>query len=174
MTVTFPMRIRAQSPARCVASSLAAVVALCVASSGCSATSETRTQLIGVSSGGGPGLPGGASGTPGAAGSSSGGPGIISIGTQGSGGSVVGPAPDGGTSSSRTPITIDACGAGNAANLSPEDVKKLAAGGQQGTLKWLYPYDGTVFPRGLKAPLFMWDAGMSAAATAVYVHIKSG
>ncbi|MET0387201.1 MAG: hypothetical protein ABW321_14630 [Polyangiales bacterium] len=37
-------------------------------------------------------------------------------------------------------------------------------------LKLLYPYDGTVFPRGMGAPLVMWDG---PAADAVYLHIKA-
>ena len=37
-------------------------------------------------------------------------------------------------------------------------------------MRWLYPYDGTVFPRGLKAPLLMWEG---PNASAVYVHIRS-
>ncbi|HEX4336489.1 MAG TPA: hypothetical protein VH062_11285 [Polyangiaceae bacterium] len=31
-----------------------------------------------------------------------------------------------------------------------------------GAVKLLYPYDGTVFPRGLGAPLLMWDANVNA------------
>jgi hypothetical protein len=68
------------------------------------------------------------------------------------------------------PISIDQAGANNPAGLGDADVKKLIAGGAPGSLKLLYPYDGTVFPRGLLAPLFMWEG---AAADAVYVHIKS-
>jgi hypothetical protein len=36
----------------------------------------------------------------------------------------------------------------------------------------VYPYEGTVFPRGMLAPDLMWD-GAAAEASAVYVHIKS-
>ena len=36
---------------------------------------------------------------------------------------------------------------------------------------WAYPYDGTVFPRGLGAPPLMWNGG--AAADAYYVHLTS-
>ncbi len=39
-------------------------------------------------------------------------------------------------------------------------------------VKWLYPYDGTVFPGGLTAPLLMWDDG-GVAEDAVYVHMQS-
>jgi predicted small lipoprotein YifL len=36
---------------------------------------------------------------------------------------------------------------------------------------WAYPYDGTVWPRGLPAPLLMWNGG--AAGDDYYVHVKS-
>ena len=69
------------------------------------------------------------------------------------------------------PITIDDCGDNNAAGLSPADLQKLkAGGGSPDALKWLYPYDGTVLPRGMLAPDLMWNG---PAADAVYVHIKS-
>jgi hypothetical protein len=67
------------------------------------------------------------------------------------------------------PVSIDQTGANNPAGLSDADVKKLVAGGG-GALKLLYPYDGTVFPRGLLAPLLMWDGPV---ADAVYLRIKS-
>jgi len=70
----------------------------------------------------------------------------------------------------REPITIDDCGATNPAGVSPMDAQLLkAGGGSPGTLKWLYPYDGTVFPRGMLAPDLMW----SGPSDVVYVHIKS-
>lgn len=37
---------------------------------------------------------------------------------------------------------------------------------------WAYPYDGTVWPRGLSAPLLMWNGG--AASDAIFVHVKNG
>jgi hypothetical protein len=40
-----------------------------------------------------------------------------------------------------------------------------------GTVKMLYPYDGTVFPRGLGAPLFMWDQNVNADR--IYIEAKS-
>jgi hypothetical protein len=46
---------------------------------------------------------------------------------------------------------------------------KLQGGGTaDATFKWLYPYDKTVFPRGLVSPTMQFDGG---AADAVYVHI---
>ncbi|WP_394827091.1 hypothetical protein [Pendulispora albinea] len=38
-------------------------------------------------------------------------------------------------------------------------------------LVWLYPYDGTVWPRGLFAPLLQWQSGR--AAKAVSIHLSS-
>jgi hypothetical protein len=74
------------------------------------------------------------------------------------------------TSITREPITIDDCGATNPAGLSPADAQLLkAGGGAPRTLKWLYPYDGTVFPRGMLAPELMW----SGPGDVVYVHITS-
>ncbi|HEX6245323.1 MAG TPA: hypothetical protein VFZ61_30585 [Polyangiales bacterium] len=68
------------------------------------------------------------------------------------------------------PVTLDHCGADNPAGLSSEQVASLKAGGSPGAMRILYPYDGTVFPRGLTAPTLMWDG---AAGEAVYVHLKS-
>ncbi|MDD9934778.1 MAG: dickkopf-related protein [Myxococcales bacterium] len=67
------------------------------------------------------------------------------------------------------PIVIDDCGDSNPAGLSPEQVDTLRAGG--GTPpRLLYPYDATVFPRGMVPPALMWDGN---EAEAVYVHIES-
>jgi hypothetical protein len=79
---------------------------------------------------------------------------------------------NGGGSDAAAPLTrfIDACTAGAPSGLSAQSTKALLAGGSPGTLRYLYPYDGTVFPRGLISPTLMWDG---ATATYVYVHIKS-
>ena len=75
------------------------------------------------------------------------------------------------TSISREPIAIDDCGAMNPAGLSAADAAE-AQGRQRraGHAASFYPYEGTVFPRGMLAPDLMWDG---AAADAVYIHIKS-
>jgi hypothetical protein len=39
-------------------------------------------------------------------------------------------------------------------------------------LAWLYPYDKTVFPLGMLAPLMMWSADKAAIADAVAVHLS--
>ncbi|HQK20880.1 MAG TPA: hypothetical protein PLJ27_25680, partial [Polyangiaceae bacterium] len=38
--------------------------------------------------------------------------------------------------------------------------------------RWLYPYDGTVWPLGLLSPLLQWTQG-AAPAEAVYIHLSS-
>ena len=38
-------------------------------------------------------------------------------------------------------------------------------------LAWLYPYDGTVWPQGLLAPLLQWAPGAIGAYDAIYIHI---
>ncbi len=115
----------------------------------------------------------------GSSGSSSGGSSDGSIGTFGDGstkdsGPVV-PPPKGCDSS---------CGAAggscqsnvcviteNPGSVAPTTVTQLQGGGTaDSTFKWLYPYDATVFPRGLLPPTFQFD-GTSADAT--YVHVTS-
>jgi hypothetical protein len=71
----------------------------------------------------------------------------------------------------RAPISIDQTGADNPAGLSAAEVAKLKAGGPVGSLKFLYPYEATVFPRGLLPPQLMWDG--AANADVAYVHIKA-
>jgi hypothetical protein len=69
-----------------------------------------------------------------------------------------------------TTLSIDRCTSGAASGLSASSIRSLMAGGSPGNMRYLYPYDETVFPRGLLSPTLMWDG---AAATYVYVHIKS-
>jgi hypothetical protein len=58
-----------------------------------------------------------------------------------------------------------------AVGVSDADAQRLKAGSSSpGALKWLYPYDGTVSPRGMLAPDLMWDG---PPADVAYVHIKS-
>jgi hypothetical protein len=118
-----------------------------------------------VSSGDGNGPGGGASS------SSSGG----SLGGSGSPGTFTGSSGGGGadggsttTTSGVAPQTIDNCTP--SANLTSAQVKLLQGGGSAGSLRFLYPYDATLFPRGLLAPSIMWDPG---PADLVYVHIQS-
>lgn len=69
-----------------------------------------------------------------------------------------------------TITVIDGCSTGAPSGLSPTSVNALLAGGSAGSLRYLYPYASTIFPRGLIAPTLMWDG---ASADFVYVHIKS-
>jgi len=56
------------------------------------------------------------------------------------------------------PMSIEECGATNAAGLSSAQISALRAGGTlPAGARLLYPYDGTVFPSGLAAPLLMWE-----------------
>ncbi|HEX2675386.1 MAG TPA: hypothetical protein VHM19_02070 [Polyangiales bacterium] len=121
------------------------------------------TALGGSGGSGAPGdIPGGALGNPDGVSGNVGGNG--GGGTGGSSSGVV--AADG-------PINIDACpgsfAAGQVALLKDPSAATVAP------MRWLYPYDMTVFPRGLEAPLLQWDeAGTpTATAEAVYVHLKS-
>jgi len=67
-------------------------------------------------------------------------------------------------------VVIDDCKAG-AAGLSASQIDALKKGGDTKGSRLLYPYDGTVFPRGLEGPQLMWE--LNPKADAVYVHIKS-
>jgi hypothetical protein len=60
----------------------------------------------------------------------------------------------------------------NAAMTTPAIIAALkGASTPDGAVKWAYPYDGTVFPRGLGSPKLMWNGG--AAADVYYVHVAS-
>ncbi|MEY4515247.1 MAG: hypothetical protein RLZZ450_7369 [Pseudomonadota bacterium] len=69
-----------------------------------------------------------------------------------------------------TPATlIDDCG--KSGGLDAKTVAALEKGGDPAGVRLVYPYDGTVFPRGIEGPLLMWE-GMNEA-DAVLVHIKA-
>lgn len=54
--------------------------------------------------------------------------------------------------------------------VSTDDVAKLdASSGQDGTVTWSYPYDGTVWPRGLLSPELMWTVATGAGADDSYL-----
>ena len=60
----------------------------------------------------------------------------------------------------------------NPNNVDPAIIAALkGASTMDATVQWAYPYDGTVFPRGLGAPLLQWNNGL--AADTYYVHVKS-
>jgi hypothetical protein len=61
---------------------------------------------------------------------------------------------DAAMASPREPIALESC---EASALSSEQLRALQEGGDPEALRVIYPYAGTVFPRGLAAPLVMWD-----------------
>jgi hypothetical protein len=69
-----------------------------------------------------------------------------------------------------TKLTVNVDVVNNSGALSEADQTAIRAGGAGGdtTFKWLYPYDRTVFPRGLTAPPLQFGG---TAATAMYVKI---
>ena len=59
----------------------------------------------------------------------------------------------------------------NPGGLDPQTQNQLQTGGSaDSSFKWLYPYDRTVFPRGLVSPTMQFGA---TSADAAYVRIKS-
>jgi hypothetical protein len=67
-----------------------------------------------------------------------------------------------------TMITVNVDITDDPGTLSPMDETTLKAGGQDAQFKWLYPYDGTVFPRGLAAPILQLSGtGTRAAYTKI-------
>lgn len=60
----------------------------------------------------------------------------------------------------------------NDANATPAIIAALnGATAKDASVQWAYPYDGTVFPRGLGSPKLMWNNG--GATDTYYVHITS-
>jgi hypothetical protein len=66
-------------------------------------------------------------------------------------------------------MTIDECPGSVTAALATK-LKDPAL--KPASTRWLYPYDQTVFPRGLAAPILQWDPA-TTGATAIYIHLKS-
>lgn len=92
-------------------------------------------------------------------------------GTVGGVSNVIAKTPD--NRSATTTITINVKIADNPGNVGGGDQTKLKAGGPLSNdtgFKWLYPYDLTVFPRGLRAPTMQFGGN---APDAVYVHVES-
>jgi len=84
-------------------------------------------------------------------------------GTGGDGGTV-GPAP----SMVNSVVTINDCpGTLTAAMATALE----GAGSAAGSMKWLYPYDQTVFPGGIPAPVLQWS--QTGTPDGVYVHLTS-
>lgn len=81
-------------------------------------------------------------------------------------------------------VTTDGGGAGGLEGVGgegfgvnvPDDVIARLKGTPEtdATLKWLYPYDKTVFPLSILPPLLQWSRGSNGNFDALYVHITAG
>jgi hypothetical protein len=138
-------------------------------------TAALGLVVFGACSNSGDGAPvepyGGANGTGAVGGINGGQGGLGAIGGQGALGGLAGtsgggPGGSGGAGGGPQPRLIDQC----PGSLDPAAAQALKAGGAPGSMRWLYPYDQTVFPRGILPPVLQWEG---AAAQAVYIHIKS-
>jgi hypothetical protein len=70
-------------------------------------------------------------------------------------------------------LTVDVNITDNPAMLSAADQGALEAGGAADpSFKFLYPFDGTVFPRGLQTPILQFGDGKTIASTANGVYLK--
>ncbi len=70
-----------------------------------------------------------------------------------------------------TPLTIRLHIKENPGGIDPGTITGLEGGGSaDSAFRWLYPYDKTVFPRGLTGPTLQWDG---VAPDAVLVRAKS-
>jgi hypothetical protein len=68
-------------------------------------------------------------------------------------------------------LTVDVAITENPGNLGDGEQGELAEGGSSdGEYRWLYPYSGTVFPRGVSAPSLQLDG---QAAQATYLEITA-
>lgn len=76
-----------------------------------------------------------------------------------------------GSSEATTTITVKVSAEQNVGGVSDADKDLLRAGGSAAPFQWLYPYDNTVFPRGLAAPTLQFGG---AAADALRVTLDSG
>ncbi len=76
-----------------------------------------------------------------------------------------------GSSGASAPITVNVKKTINDGGVSQGDIDILkAAVDVDPTTVWAYPYDRTVFPKGLDAPLLMWNGGN--AGDIYYIHMK--
>jgi hypothetical protein len=76
-----------------------------------------------------------------------------------------------GSLTATTTVTVHVHATQTLASLSPADQTALRTGGTaDAAFRWLYPYDDTVFPRGLAAPVLQL-AGASADAVRVTIDV---
>jgi hypothetical protein len=70
-------------------------------------------------------------------------------------------------------LTVDVDITDNPAMLSAADQGAIEAGGAADpSFKFLYPFDGTVFPRGLQTPILQFGDGMTVASTSEGVYLN--
>jgi hypothetical protein len=156
--------MRARSVSRSLFSFSLLLTVAAASAGGCGSTPKSGGfGSLGSSSGGGGAGDDSGSGL-GAGGGSSGGGLLIGA----SGGKDAGGDGAGGAAPATT--LIDHCSTGAPSGLTAAKVQALLAGGSAGSMRYLYPYAHTVFPRGLISPTVMWDG---ASADFVYVHLKS-
>lgn len=62
------------------------------------------------------------------------------------------------------PQPTAACVADNPNMLNPQDTTTVMTGGPDAQFRWLYPYDKTVFPRGLAPPTLQFDGNNGTRA----------
>jgi hypothetical protein len=80
--------------------------------------------------------------------------------------------PQGATLTGKATLTVKLHLDTDVANASPQVQTALkAATDPDPTITWAYPYDGTVFPRGLGGPTLMWNGGQ--ATDIYYIHVVS-
>ncbi|HEY1690705.1 MAG TPA: hypothetical protein VGG39_01000 [Polyangiaceae bacterium] len=76
---------------------------------------------------------------------------------------------DGGHPNPTNPVTVNDCPGPISASMAAS----LQVGGPvDPAMKWLYPFDGTVFPGGITGPVLQWTP-QSGGADGVYVHMHS-
>lgn len=69
------------------------------------------------------------------------------------------------------PTLFDDCLPTNAASLDPQHTQLLIDGtGDASSMRFLYPYEGTVYPQGIPGPVLMWDG---PTPDVVYVRMRS-
>ena len=151
---------------------LAVMVSACSVS-GCSGSSQDPSGSRAAATKTNDTAASGGSNTSGGSSSAIGSPNAPMSSSSGTGGATTTTTTDAGLGSNlsaRDPISIDECGANNPAGISDQDAQALMAGGAAGSMRWLYPYADTVFPRGMLPPTLMWDG---APGDVVYVHIHA-
>jgi hypothetical protein len=135
-------------------SSVVVVASLALAACAVSGSEEESAGAQGNAGNDGTGGTGGSSG------------GSLNVAGESSGGGA-GTGAAGGASGGAD-VLIDDC----PGPLSAADQATLQAGGNVNSLRWLYPFEGTVFPRGLLSPVLQWNS-TSPAAEGVYIRMTS-